>query len=248
MCQVIIDITNRISSSVSLVVLQPPVIFDNSTRTVVVTRGTPVKLECYAVGLPSPKVSWRRENNALLPTGGSVFSGNQLLIPSIRKEDRGTYYCIAENGVGRGARRNINVEVEFEPIVIALKPVVRQAQTFDALLECRVESYPPADINWIFRSESIVNNNQFRISQFATDDEFTDSVITVMNIERRQFGNYTCRANNRLGWSKASVVLEESYSPVCPPACELPYAYGSAGRHFSNLAYLAASILALLVV
>ena len=51
--------------------------------------------------------------------------------------------------------------MEFEPTVVALKPVVRQAQTFDAILECRVESYPQADINWIFRSESIVKNNKY---------------------------------------------------------------------------------------
>ena len=49
-----------------------------------------------------------------------------LQIASIRKEDRGTYYCIAENGVGRGARRNINVEVEFSPIVKATRPRVYQ--------------------------------------------------------------------------------------------------------------------------
>ncbi|KAL7648845.1 UNVERIFIED_CONTAM: hypothetical protein RMT77_000764 [Armadillidium vulgare] len=225
MCQVIIDMSNRISSSINILVLQPPIIFDNSTRTIVEPMGTPVKLECYATGIPTPKVSWRRENNALLPTGGSVFSGNQLLIPSIRKEDRGTYYCIAENGVGQGARRNINVEVEFKPVITALKPIVKQARTFDALLECRVESYPPADIDWVHRSEAIVTSNNYRISQFAADDEFTDSVLTVIGVERRQYGNYTCRANNKLGVTMAHVLLEESYSPVCPPACELPYTY-----------------------
>ena len=54
------------------------------------------------------------------------FSGNALKITAIKKEDRGTYYCIAENGVGRGARRNINVEVEFKPFVTITKPVVYQ--------------------------------------------------------------------------------------------------------------------------
>ncbi|RXG59435.1 Lachesin [Armadillidium vulgare] len=171
MCQVIIDMSNRISSSINILVLQPPIIFDNSTRTIVEPMGTPVKLECYATGIPTPKVSWRRENNALLPTGGSVF------------------------------------------------------RTFDALLECRVESYPPADIDWVHRSEAIVTSNNYRISQFAADDEFTDSVLTVIGVERRQYGNYTCRANNKLGVTMAHVLLEESYSPVCPPACELPYTY-----------------------
>jgi hypothetical protein len=62
-------------------------------------------------------VSWRRENYAVLPTGGSQYRGNILTIPSVSKDDRGTYYCVAENGVGKGKRRNIAVEVEFAPVI-----------------------------------------------------------------------------------------------------------------------------------
>jgi hypothetical protein len=41
----------------------------------------------------------------------SVFQGNILKFDSIKKEHRGTYYCVATNVVGTGARRNIDVEV-----------------------------------------------------------------------------------------------------------------------------------------
>lgn len=37
---------------------------------------------------------------------------NVLKITPVHKEDRGTYYCIADNGVSRGDIRNINLEVE----------------------------------------------------------------------------------------------------------------------------------------
>lgn len=69
-------------------------------------RCVAVQMECYAGGYPTPRISWRRENNAILPTGGSIYRGNVLRIKHIRKEDRGTYYCVAENGVGRGTKRN----------------------------------------------------------------------------------------------------------------------------------------------
>lgn len=68
-----------------------------------------VEMECYAGGYPPPRISWRRENNAILPTGGSIYRGNILKIKAIRKEDRGTYYCVAENGVGRGTKRKKHV-------------------------------------------------------------------------------------------------------------------------------------------
>ena len=43
------------------------------------------------------------------------YRGNILKIHSVKKEDRGTYYCVADNGVGKSARRNVAVEVEFPP-------------------------------------------------------------------------------------------------------------------------------------
>jgi neuronal growth regulator 1 len=72
-CQVIIALTNKITADVDLLVRRPPIIADNSTRAIVVGEGQPVQLECYAGGFPLPRISWRRENNAILPTGGSIY-------------------------------------------------------------------------------------------------------------------------------------------------------------------------------
>lgn len=228
MCQVILGINNRISASTNLLVRRPPVISDNSTRNVVVSEGDPVNLACYAGGMPQPNITWRRENNAILPTGGSIARGNTLTILKIRKEDRGTYYCIADNGVGRGARRNVNVEVEFAPVVKATRPIVYQALQYDMDLECHVEAYPPAAIRWILNQESLVNNQHYRVSQFATADEYTDTTLRVLSIEKRQFGNFSCVANNKLGEQRAIVQLIESITPVCPPACDsLNFSAGS---------------------
>lgn len=60
-------------------------------------------------------------------------------ISYVNKEHRGTYYCVAENGVGRGARRNIAVEVQFAPVVNATRKRVGQALQFDMDLECKVQ-------------------------------------------------------------------------------------------------------------
>ena len=59
-------------------------------------------------------------------------------ITSVNKDHRGTYYCVAENGVGRGARRNIAIEVQFTPVVDATRKRVGQALQFDMDLECKV--------------------------------------------------------------------------------------------------------------
>ena len=38
------------------------------------------ELICHASGSPKPIVSWRRENNQILPTGGIVYRGNILTV------------------------------------------------------------------------------------------------------------------------------------------------------------------------
>ncbi|CAH1163067.1 unnamed protein product [Phaedon cochleariae] len=218
-CQILISPSNRVTAEVELQVRRPPFISDNSTRSIVVSEGEAVEMECYAGGYPSPRISWRRENNAILPTGGSIYRGNILKIKSIRKEDRGTYYCVAENGVGRGTKRNIAVEVEFAPVVVVPRPRLGQALQFDMDLECHVEAYPPPAITWEKDEVTLSNNQHYRISHFAVADEFTDTTLRVITIEKRQYGQYTCKAANKLGTMEGRVELFESIIPVCPPAC-----------------------------
>lgn len=68
-CEVRLSLNNKISRETKLVVRRPPVITDNSTQSIVTTEGESIKMECYATGFPPPRIIWRRENNALLPTG-----------------------------------------------------------------------------------------------------------------------------------------------------------------------------------
>lgn len=68
-CQVILSVTNKISADVEVQVRRPPVISDNSTQSHVASEGQSFQMECYAGGYPKPTITWRRENNAILPTG-----------------------------------------------------------------------------------------------------------------------------------------------------------------------------------
>lgn len=82
---------------------------------VAILENSSVELECQALGVPVPTVYWRRGGNAILPNGDILLRGNILRMHNVRKEDRGTYYCMAENGIGQPARKDVAVEVEFAP-------------------------------------------------------------------------------------------------------------------------------------
>lgn len=68
-CEVVLSVNNKISADTELSVRRPPVITDNSTQAIVTSEGYPVRLDCFAEGFPTPRVYWRRENNAILPSG-----------------------------------------------------------------------------------------------------------------------------------------------------------------------------------
>ncbi|GAB0096215.1 Lachesin [Sergentomyia squamirostris] len=226
-CQVILSVVNKITADVELQVRRPPVISDNSTQSIVASEGKSVQMECYAGGYPRPTITWRRENNAILPTGGSTYTGNILKINSVRKEDRGTYYCVADNQVSKGDRRNINLEVEFAPVITVPRPRLGQALQYDMDLECHIEAYPLPAIVWVKDDVHLSNNQHYSISHFATADEFTDSTLRVITIEKRQYGDYVCKAINKLGQAESKVHLFETVIPVCPPACGQAH-YGDA--------------------
>ena len=180
--------------------------------------------------------------------GGNLYNGNVLKIHSITKENRGTYYCFAENGAGKGDRRNVNLEIEFSPVISLPRPKLGQALRYDIDLECHVEAYPPPQIIWVKDEVLITNNKRYRISNFATADEFTDSTLRIANIDKKQYGDYKCKAINKLGMDEAQINLYETSSPVCPPACgQTKHNSGNLIRRFS-LAHLVLIILTLGVI
>lgn len=219
-CQIITSPTSKEQANVWVYVRLPPVISDNSTRSVITSIGTTVDLYCYASGYPPPRMSWRRENNELLPNGKAMFIGNKFVIYNITKDDRGTYYCVADNGVGSGARRNIGVEVEFPPYVTLDRSRYGQALQYDMILECHVEAFPSPSIMWVKDGVEINNNQHYEISIYSTADEFTDTTLRIITAEKRQYGSYTCTATNKLGSDAKVIEFFETPNIICPPACD----------------------------
>jgi hypothetical protein len=162
-----------------------------------------------------------------------------MKINSVQKEDRGTYYCVADNGVSRGDRRNINLEVEFSPVITIPRQRLYQALQYDMDIECHIEAYPPPAIVWMKDDMILSNNQHYSISHFATADEFTDSTLRVITIEKRQYGDFKCKAVNKLGQDEGAITLLESVIPVCPPAC------GQA--HYGGALYITASTVVVLI-
>ncbi|XP_054159045.1 lachesin-like [Oppia nitens] len=220
-CEITTGISSKVTADVQVFIQIPPVISDNSTRSVITYVGANVTLQCYATGYPPPKISWRREQNELLPNGMAYYMGTKLNLGNITKDHRGTYYCVADNGVSSGARRHIGVEVEFPPYVSIARPQTGQALQYDADLHCHIEAFPSPSVIWLKDGQILNDNQHYQISIFARSDEFTDTTLRVKRIEKRQYGYYMCRAVNKLGFIEKEIELVETVNVVCPPACNV---------------------------
>lgn len=169
---------------------------------------------------PVPVIYWRREKNRLLPGKGAHYKGNRLTLSNVTKDDRGTYYCVADNGVSNGARRSVGVEIEFIPFVSIERTRYGQALQYDAILQCHVESFPSPSIVWFKEGQALTDNQHYEISIFATSEEFTDTSLKVRRIEKKQYGIYVCKATNKLGSDYKEIELFETVNVICPPACD----------------------------
>uniref|UniRef100_A0A6G1SNJ7 Lachesin n=1 Tax=Aceria tosichella TaxID=561515 RepID=A0A6G1SNJ7_9ACAR len=219
-CQVVTSATSRVTADTFISVRIPPLILDSSSRGMIVREGETFTLTCNATGVPLPKISWRRENNGLLPTGGVVAKGNTITIYNATKDDRGIYYCIADNQVGKPAKRSVGVEIEFAPQVGLVRPRYQQALGYPAELHCSVEASPTPDISWLKDGYQINSDNNFyQISSTSNSHDFIQSTLRIKKVGERDYGSYRCRAINKLGDRQNSMFLERAYEPVCPPAC-----------------------------
>nr|AAO24932.1 RH65858p [Drosophila melanogaster] len=155
----------------------------------------------------------------------------KLQIKDIQETDAGTYTC----------------QVEFAPVITVPRPRLGQALQYDMYLECHIEAYPPPAIVWTKDDIQLANNQHYSISHFATADEYTDSTLRVITVEKRQYGDYVCKATNRFGEAEARVNLFETIIPVCPPACGQAYIAGAedvSATSFALVGILAALLFA----
>ena len=93
-CQVLISSDGSITEDVEIKINLPPVIKKDSLgQTEVVEEGGSVELSCDATGYPRPKITWTRKDGSLLPNGKASFPTSRMLIPKVRREDRGNRTC-----------------------------------------------------------------------------------------------------------------------------------------------------------
>ncbi|XP_050316135.1 limbic system-associated membrane protein-like isoform X2 [Anthonomus grandis grandis] len=190
-------------------ILVPPRIhYITSNGRVEVKKGSSVRMECKASGNPVPKVTWSRKNN-LLPGGEQSIISPALVLDKVDRHHAGVYQCVANNGVGEEVKEQIYLHVLYPPEITVERPVVYSGEGMEAQLVCIVHGESQPEVLW-YRDTMQLDTTERRIME----SRGSRHTLVIRKVNRQDFGNYTCVADNQLGKTRKSIQLTGKPHPV----------------------------------
>ncbi|XP_022247142.1 lachesin-like [Limulus polyphemus] len=204
------------------VLLPPDIIVDKSTSDLVTREGSNVTLECKAKGYPEPNITWRREDCEPIPMsqeGGQKViklnhEGEKLSITRVTRLHMGAYLCIASNGVPPSVSRRILLHVHFPPVLWVPSQLVGAQPWQEVTLDCHAEAYPQSFNYWEREDgKMIMSNDKYKV-RLKQKSYKVHMRLTIRNIQKEDFGSYSCLTRNSLGMTEGSIKLYELSPPT----------------------------------
>uniref|UniRef100_A0A671Z1R6 Contactin-4-like n=1 Tax=Sparus aurata TaxID=8175 RepID=A0A671Z1R6_SPAAU len=169
-----------------------------------VSKGSSVKLECFALG-KHPLKQHTADGNPLPGKIKINHSSGVLEIPYFRPEDAGMYECVAENSRGRNVARGqlLFHNVEHLHWVQTLKDA---HMAIDANLqwECKSIGKPRPTYKWLKNAQLLTSEGRIHVEAGR---------LTISRISLSDSGMYQCVADNEHGALYASAELKVVASP-----------------------------------
>lgn len=189
----------------------PPRIIDGESR-VAAEEGSVGEMQCEAVGSPKPTIYWRRANGEAVNDEGKfkIQSNGSLLIIGVHRSDAGMYTCIADNGVGSSALKQVQFEVKVAPSARAWSERSNYPVDSDIQIHCEVQGQPLPQVTWYKDNNQVVSTDRITITG--------NNTLMITGAEGADSGSYRCEAVNLLGDSSSliSIVVEGVYlHPNC---------------------------------
>ncbi|XP_065810818.1 B-cell receptor CD22-like [Labrus bergylta] len=164
-----------------------------------IVEGSSVTLTCSSDAKPAAKYTWFIEN---LLKG----QGQRYFFPSIRSEDRGIYYCQAENKHGQIKSLQHLLDVQYAPKLpsVSVSPSAEIVEGSSVTLTCSSDANPAANYTWFKEDED--------------SPTASGQIFNINNTSPEHSGHYICIAQNTRGRHNSTVhltVLEGKLHPHC---------------------------------
>ncbi|XP_064816137.1 uncharacterized protein LOC135532589 [Oncorhynchus masou masou] len=149
-----------------------------------IVEGSSVTLTCSSdANPPVDKYTWYKKNVSSPKASGQSYS-----ITNIISEDRGEYYCEAENKYGRLNSTSVHVDVHYGPknTSVSVSPSGEIVEGSSVTLTCSSDANPPVE-NYTWYKKNV-------ISPKASGQRYT-----IHNISSEDREGYYCEALNIIG-------------------------------------------------
>uniref|UniRef100_A0AAQ5XKI3 Ig-like domain-containing protein n=1 Tax=Amphiprion ocellaris TaxID=80972 RepID=A0AAQ5XKI3_AMPOC len=177
-----------------------------------IRAGATARLECAAVGHPSPQIAWQKDGGTDFPAARErrmhvMPEDDVFFIVDVKTEDIGVYSCTAQNTAG-AILANATLTVLETPSF--LRPLMDRtvAKGETAVLQCIAGGSPPPRLNWTKDdSPLVVTERHF----FAAANQ----LLIIVDAAEADAGKYTCEMSNALGTERGNVRLAVIPNPNC---------------------------------
>ncbi|XP_016013601.2 contactin-3 isoform X2 [Rousettus aegyptiacus] len=166
-------------------------------------KGSTVRLECFALGNPVPRIAWRRGGGLPLPQKAALRkAGGVLEVPDFQQEDAGSYECVAENSRGRNAARG-RLTYYAKPHWVQPIEDVELAVEDSLTWQCRAGGKPTPSYRWLKDGAALALEDRIQVENGA---------LTIANLSVADAGMFQCVAENKHGLVRASAELRVTAS------------------------------------
>lgn len=176
------------------------IIYPPDSRSIMVTKGQRLVLECVASGIPTPQVTWAKDGLDLRSHNNTRFLLSNLLIDAVSEGDSGTYICRADNGIGAAGLATVLYDVQvFEPPQVTVELQQQEVVFGDVVrITCQARGKPAPSVMWLHNAQPLTPSPRHRLSTRG---------LRISNVGPQDTGLYQCMAENGVGSAQASARL-----------------------------------------
>ncbi|XP_071219342.1 B-cell receptor CD22-like [Salvelinus alpinus] len=157
-----------------------------------IVEGSSVTLTCSSdANPPVDKYTWYKKN-----VTSPKASEQRYSITNISSEDRGEYYCEAENKYGRLNSSSVSVDVQYGPknTSVSVSPSGEIVEGSSVTLTCSSDANPPVDkYTWYKKN--------------VTSPKASGQSYSITNISSEDRGEYYCEAQNGRGSMNSTTLM-----------------------------------------
>ncbi|XP_049798773.1 Down syndrome cell adhesion molecule-like protein Dscam2 [Schistocerca nitens] len=186
--------------------------------------GSPVTVHCQVQGFPQPIVSWLRGQDGkasdFQPLGYMeshmvVLANGTLSINPATSSDEGFYLCRADNGIGAGLSKIVQLNVNEPARFDVMEKNVTALHGDKVVLKCDIKGDHPINVDWLFNGQNLHHSYRMSVSEMKTDKGL-QSQLVITQTDRLDSGLYMCHASNSFGHSEQLIHLAIQEPPDPP--------------------------------